>query len=113
MTEKEQYLGAQIEECAQEIINESPASEEEIEKLLQEKAEELEAEMKDKYGELTGKENACEQEELYINMIREQLLRYKFITPEDDEQLKEKYKVEGKIGKMRKETEQDEKNLEL
>jgi hypothetical protein len=53
--------------------------------------------MKNKYAELTGQNDQYDQEGLYRNMIREALLSYKFITPEQDKELKEKYKQDGKI----------------
>lgn len=97
MKESEQYIGAKIEDCAEEVIAESPDKNEGVEELIQKKAEKLAEEMRNKYAELTGQNDKYDQEGLYRNMIREVLLNYKFITPEQDQKLKEKYKQDGKI----------------
>jgi len=97
MKESEQYIGAKIEDYAEEIIAEVPNKKEGIEELIRKKAEKLAEEMKNKYAKLTEQDDSYDQEGLYRNMIREALLSYKFITPEQNQELKKKYKQDGKI----------------
>lgn len=94
------FVGPKIEEFAKEIIVESPERVEAIEELIGEKAEKLAGEMKDKHVELTGQDSKYEQEGLYRNVIREMLVKYKFLSPEDDAELKERYKKNNKIERL-------------
>lgn len=97
MEEREEYLGKRIEECANEVAFESRKGAENPGEMMKEKARKLEQEMKDKYKELTGKEDGVDYKGLYLNIIREHLLRYGFITQEEDEEAKNLYKKEGRI----------------
>lgn len=89
----------EISIAVEKTIEKMPLPDEEKARIL-EKSEKSEQLMQERYQELTNQNKKFDPEELYLQMIREMMMKVNWIDEESMSKLKDVYKKEGRIGRL-------------